>query len=229
MATFFTADTHFGHANVIRHCGRPFGDVHAMNHAMTESWNAVVRPGDVVYHLGDFAYRFKGDLRALFDRLHGEKHLVAGNHDRPETLSLPWASVRELVHATVDGQRMTLCHYPMMSWPHLHRGAIHLYGHVHGRIPATGRACDVGVDVWAMRPASLAEIQARLSAARPSASDTFAQRLDGRARSLVETAERLLPAWAADRVADAAARAMGEETDRILEQLTGQGPGEAAR
>lgn len=229
MATFFTADTHFGHANVIRHCARPFEDVHAMNLALTQTWNAAVRPGDVVYHLGDFAYRLKGDLGALFARLNGEKHLIAGNHDGQPTTALPWASVRDIAHVVVEGQRMSLCHYPLASWPHLQRGAIHLYGHVHGRVPATGHACDVGVDAWAMRPVSLDEIRARMAATRSPAADAFARRLDGKARGLVETAERLLPGWAADAVADAAARAMGEETDRILEQLTAQGPGEESR
>ena len=28
---FFTADLHFGHANIIRHCARPFADVEEMD------------------------------------------------------------------------------------------------------------------------------------------------------------------------------------------------------
>ncbi len=54
MTTWFTADTHFGHTNVIRYCARPFDSVQAMDETLIENWNQVVRPKDTVYHLGDF-------------------------------------------------------------------------------------------------------------------------------------------------------------------------------
>ncbi|MDT4962689.1 MAG: hypothetical protein QOF87_2336 [Pseudonocardiales bacterium] len=28
---YFTSDTHYGHANIIGFCGRPYADVHHMN------------------------------------------------------------------------------------------------------------------------------------------------------------------------------------------------------
>lgn len=31
MAVFFTSDTHFGHANIIKYCGRPYRDVTQMD------------------------------------------------------------------------------------------------------------------------------------------------------------------------------------------------------
>ena len=31
---YFTADTHFGHANIVRMCERPYPDVDTMNEAM---------------------------------------------------------------------------------------------------------------------------------------------------------------------------------------------------
>ena len=42
MNIFFTADTHFNHANIIEYCSRPFKDVNHMNWAMIENWNSVV-------------------------------------------------------------------------------------------------------------------------------------------------------------------------------------------
>ena len=52
---FFTADTHWGHRNIIRYCQRPFADVDEMNEALITNWNSTVGKDDIVFHLGDFA------------------------------------------------------------------------------------------------------------------------------------------------------------------------------
>ncbi len=52
--TFFTSDTHFNHANIIRFCNRPFKDVEQMNEVMIANWNNVIGKDDTVFHLGDF-------------------------------------------------------------------------------------------------------------------------------------------------------------------------------
>lgn len=48
MTTWFTADLHFGHANLINYSGRPFADAIAMNQALIERWNAPTHPDDTV-------------------------------------------------------------------------------------------------------------------------------------------------------------------------------------
>lgn len=50
---YFTADTHFGHANIIKMCERPFPDVETMNESMIAAWNERVRGNDTVYVVGD--------------------------------------------------------------------------------------------------------------------------------------------------------------------------------
>ena len=52
---WFTSDTHFSHCNIIKYCNRPFKDVDEMNKILIQNWNNVVRPDDIVWHLGDFA------------------------------------------------------------------------------------------------------------------------------------------------------------------------------
>src|SRR6056300_578004 len=82
---FFISDTHFDHANILTftdYAGKPvreFDSVEAMNEAMIERWNAVVKPGDTVYHLGDVAIAKRGLTHLA--RLNGRKILVKGNHD----------------------------------------------------------------------------------------------------------------------------------------------------
>lgn len=39
---FFTSDTHFNHANIIKFCERPFGSIEEMNEALIANWNRVV-------------------------------------------------------------------------------------------------------------------------------------------------------------------------------------------
>lgn len=53
---YFTADTHFGHENVIRFCDRPFSSANEMDEAMIANWNARVRGNDTVYILGDMFF-----------------------------------------------------------------------------------------------------------------------------------------------------------------------------
>lgn len=164
MTVWFTSDTHFGHARVIALNDRPFSDVAAHDAALIDAWNARVQPDDSVWHLGDFALGRDADIEATFHRLNGVKHLVVGNHDedRDTILALPWASLSRIATTVVDGQRIAMCHYPMKSWPHARKGAIHLFGHMHGRIRGTKRSLDIGVDVWKFRPVSLEEIRRRL-------------------------------------------------------------------
>ena len=49
---YFTADTHFGHYNVIRFCDRPFASAEEMDEAMIQNWNDRVTGNDTVYILG---------------------------------------------------------------------------------------------------------------------------------------------------------------------------------
>ena len=37
---YFTADTHFDHANILKLCARPFHDIDEMNETMIASWNS---------------------------------------------------------------------------------------------------------------------------------------------------------------------------------------------
>lgn len=152
MEYFFTADCHFGHQNIIRHCNRPFGSAEEMDEILIQNWNNRVSPTDMVYHLGDFAFR---PAEAVLKRLNGRIFLIQGNHDK-QFQNLPQIL---FIKKPVE---IVLCHYPMLAWPKSHRGAMHFYGHVHGRIPPTERSCDVGVDCWGYEPVTLEEIKNRL-------------------------------------------------------------------
>jgi calcineurin-like phosphoesterase family protein len=149
MKTYFTADTHFDHANIIQHCGRPFAAIEEMNEAIVEVWNKTVLPGDEVFHLGDLAWS-RPDC--WVHRLHGRIHLIRGNHDTKA--SSLFVTMKDCwIKKSIKGKKVTLCHYPWESWP----GAYMLHGHSHGNCPQKLNRFDVGWDVWG-KPVTLEEI-----------------------------------------------------------------------
>lgn len=161
---FFTADTHFGHARLMPK--RPFATAEEMDQALIERWNAAVSPKDHVYHLGDVAWSKPRVVAPMLAALNGRKTLIRGNHDHSPMRALSvWTDVFDIKEIMANGVRVVLCHYPLLEWNGAFRGALHLFGHVHGRIPPTSQRCDVGVDCWDFRPVSMPEIRARLAEA----------------------------------------------------------------
>lgn len=71
MTLWFTADHHFGHANIIEYTNRPFDNVEQMDEALITAWNDVVEDGDLVYHLGDFTLSDWPFAKSVLQRLNG--------------------------------------------------------------------------------------------------------------------------------------------------------------
>lgn len=172
---WFTADTHFGHAGILKHqperAARYGCDIAAMDAAIIDGINAYVRPNDDLWILGDFCWQASraGHYRA---RIKSRKiHVVAGNHDS-SSLRRHVSSFDSMVYRRFGSgtQKFHLTHYPLASWRGREHGSIHLYGHSHGsmeeilnRVWPNRRAMDVGMDyafrvLLTWRPFSLAEI-----------------------------------------------------------------------
>ena len=168
--TWFTSDHHLGHANIIKHCQRPFQSVEEMDAALIERWNAVVQPKDMVYHLGDLIYRSAKDPLEYLRQINGRIHLITGNHDRDMLKNLVgWKNhyfeeIEQLKVIKLDHQKIVLCHYAMRVWPDSHRGSWHLYGHSHGTLPPHGNSFDVGVDGHDFTPLSFQKVRDTIAA-----------------------------------------------------------------
>ena len=171
---FFTSDTHFGHAKIIEYCNRPFTDISHMNESMIEKWNAVVGPGDTVYHLGDFSMGPKENVQ-IRKRLNGKVILVKGNHDKKDAVHLEagFDELHRRLEIEIDGYKLYLAHIPI----HLDPGTrwypeelstkppeyfdYFLCGHVHTAWKRQGKTINVGVDVSNFIPLTLAQLIAR--------------------------------------------------------------------
>lgn len=168
----FTSDTHFGHANIIKYCDRPFDSVEEMDEELIANWNAQVNPGDRVYHLGDLSFWSYNKLAELVGKLNGELFVIKGNHDNHKALKRlaeegKIGFVRDYYNLKVEDEEMgltqniVLCHYPFAVWDKAHHGSWHLHGHCHGTFPSDDKTArlDVGVDVHDYRPISYEEVK----------------------------------------------------------------------
>lgn len=133
----YTADLHFGHANVIRFDHRPFLDVGEMDTTLIKLWNDRVQKDDEVYIVGDFCYRSAKEPEWYLRQLKGKKHLIIGNHDgvilnNEKALSY-FETVDKMTEISDEGRRIILCHYPLAEWDAFYRGSYHIYGHIHNK------------------------------------------------------------------------------------------------
>ncbi len=182
---WFTADLHFGHANIISYCQRPFLNdeekkqaeenpskggivseetVKKHDDALLKAINERVAMGDTLWVLGDFCLGSLEMASSYRDRiLCSNVHFVRGNHDLPSYDAL---FDRALDQGMIkhQGQKIWLNHYPMRSWDKAFHGAWHLYGHVHGRLQGEDAerprllVRDVGVDATNYAPVSFTEL-----------------------------------------------------------------------
>jgi calcineurin-like phosphoesterase family protein len=166
---YFTSDTHFGDARVLRIDRRPFATTAEHDAALIANWNDRISADDEVWHLGDFAAAKEGLAARLLSQLNGRKHLLIGNNDTRDTIAAAgWSSTQHYAELSLDGFRLILCHYPFRTWNQMSKRSINLHGHSHGRLKPMLRQFDIGVDARGLRPVTLAEILA--SARRPPGS-----------------------------------------------------------
>ncbi len=163
MNTFFTADLHLSHENIIKHCNRPWKGVDEHDDAIIDNWNSIVGKRDIVYVLGDMMMvpsqkdgtpRMK-IYRKLRNRLNGKIVLVRGNHDAGSKEYYDcFTEVCDYKEVKYDKTKLVCSHYPFASW----NGSFHghnpmLHGHCHGRMNNDNYLrIDVGVDCWDYKP-----------------------------------------------------------------------------
>ena len=169
METWISGDHHFGHANVIKYCNRPYVNVTEMDNELISIWNSYVAPKDIVYYLGDFTlgneelafYYFaclNGIIFVLGNKWHHDKRWLqrynvpdVTEYDTRSKVSvrivLP-VEVMEDVMMNEDGNGIPaiLCHYQFLNWDRQHYGSLHFFGHSHGTSEPRHNCLDVGID-----------------------------------------------------------------------------------
>ncbi|MCD8160576.1 MAG: hypothetical protein LUE61_05230 [Clostridiales bacterium] len=165
---YFTADTHFGHTNILKTCSRPFQTVDEMNEALIAAWNSRVCDGDTVYIVGDLFFLCK-DVEGILQRLNGEKWLITGNHDAQWMGKVDcgryFVRIEQYLEIKDRTRRMTLCHYPLLTWNHA-KGSYMIHGHIHSNTDADfwpllkcrENVLNAGVDINHYQPVTFEEL-----------------------------------------------------------------------
>lgn len=159
---YFTADTHYGHSEIINVCNRPFKSVNEMNKVMIRNYNSVVRNEDTCYFLGDFVFPQHIELvKRILSKLNGRKHLILGNHDNLKPFDYIEYGFTS-VHTSLEilnphcKTKIILVHDPALSC--VDKEATFLGGHVHHLFQEVQNFINVGVDVRKFLPVSLLDI-----------------------------------------------------------------------
>lgn len=171
---WFISDTHIGHANILKYC--PWrqtwaANIDEMNEKIIDAWNETVKPGDVVYHLGDVAFaqnrvkeKYLADLRK---RLNGEIKLIVGNHDCSVTCMRRCGfDAVKVLKLTYNFTRLMLRHAPKhFTDLDADESDILLHGHSHGSPVSkhlgseSYKLFDIGIDaIKTIRPVSISEV-----------------------------------------------------------------------
>ena len=167
MDHWFSADYHLGHANIIEYCGRPFKNIEHMNSEIIRRHNAIVKPEDTVYHLGDFCFKntlnrgeglpiTAGEYRK---QLNGHLIFIRGNHDNNNSCK----TIMNKAELELFGWKVLIQHEPT----HIdYKYPLILCGHIHEKwlsycsIFGVSKTIliNVGVDRWNFQPISFRTI-----------------------------------------------------------------------
>ena len=133
--TFIISDTHFGHRAATEMFTksdgsklRPFDTFEECDEAMIERWNAVVRPADKVYHLGDVVMPKNHTYLDVLARLNGTKVLIRGNHD--ELKPAKYLEYFKDVRGSHMLDKLVMTHIPVHPGS-LDRWRGNIHGHLH--------------------------------------------------------------------------------------------------
>ena len=143
---FLTSDLHFNHDREFIWKARGFNSVEEMNETIVSNFNAVVKPDDDVYILGDLCLGGAGvgtlaANKVLIERLNGKLHIIRGNHDSDfrvamyETCANVVAPVLWADAIKYKGYHFYLSHFPTLTGnlekESLKQCTCNLFGHTH--------------------------------------------------------------------------------------------------
>ena len=165
--TFFTADIHFGHDREFIYKDRGCDSIQEHDERLVHNFNECLKPDDQLYIIGDVSCGRAALEKSIefLSQLKCKVYVIKGNHDDQlfqQRKKLPY-NIHFIdsvyLDINIQGQKISLCHYPMVCWNGSHWNNWLLYGHVHNKqIPLNGKTLDVSPNKDHMYPYLFEEI-----------------------------------------------------------------------
>ena len=138
---YLISDWHFCHQRDFIYKPRGFNSPEEMNATIIERHNAIVKPEDDVYCLGDCIMNNNEEGIKCINQLKGKIHVICGKHDTKTKIEL-YKKCKNIVEVCdakwlkVNGQMYFLSHYPCLTDNQdadkpLSRKVINICGHLH--------------------------------------------------------------------------------------------------
>lgn len=163
-STWVTADSHFGHGNIVGFCHRP----ERHEEVMMEEWAQEVPDGATLLHLGDLSYRGNALFKNVIAKhLTGaRKLLIRGNHDKQRHSFYRDCGFKQVRPFAIpySAYDISFSHYP---WNKEDEGlmpetTIRLHGHIHNNgysrkafVPFLKNHINLSVEQTKYRPVNL--------------------------------------------------------------------------
>ena len=163
--TYFISDTHFYHGNIINYCNRPFSSIEEMNNQLIENWNSIVKPTDIVYHLGDFSFGGKENLLTIKPKLNGRINIVLGNHDKYKTKFYYDVGFNRVYDKPILINGFYILSHEPLEFLNSNSCFYNIFGHVHDNDcykTWSSNGCCVCVERHNYKPVSWSEIQNKI-------------------------------------------------------------------
>lgn len=142
---------------------RGFSSIDEMNETLIQNWNERVKPNDIVYHLGNFAWDPLIADEAL-EKLNGNINFMTGEWDKAlyEVIDR-FEGIHQILNNQIlfiDSHHLIVSYWPMIEWPGKDIKTTHIHGgSVKTKIDEEQCRINCNVDNWQLAPIDLDTIK----------------------------------------------------------------------
>lgn len=142
MNTYLFSDSHFNHENIATYCKRPAN----FTEIIIQRWNEIVKPEDLVIHLGDVMIGKKAEW--IIPSLTGRKVLIRGNHDREKGSQWWMEHGFDFCCEAMVYRRCWLTHEPYRGETLPYGCEVNIHGHLHNFMETSNHAKEFQAKPW---------------------------------------------------------------------------------
>jgi len=164
MKIFFASNLCLSRPKAVK--SRGFETAEEMNNALIKNWNSVVKPNDIVYHLGDFAWDPLSSEDAM-NRLNGNINFMTSEWDSAIYETIEKFENHVLLDNTiqyVDTKDLVISYWPLADWAGRTKNTIHVHGGTKVLTTMKDKHININcnIDKWELKPVELKTIQATM-------------------------------------------------------------------